>query len=83
MGELSLLQWAALLVVILGLSSNRLIELFRNLGGRGPGGPQHPLPVSSPIERNATLAHSAFMRHAGEHYSSGRGSGARLARNAL
>lgn len=34
--ELSLL---VLLVVILGTSSNRLIEVFRNLGGRGPGGP--------------------------------------------
>ena len=44
------LQWLALLMVILGLSSNRVIELFRDLGGRGQGGPQHPLPVSSPRE---------------------------------
>jgi hypothetical protein len=42
---LDLYQWIALLVVIVGLSSKQVIELFRNLGGRGPGGPQHPLPV--------------------------------------
>ena len=53
MGELSLYQWLALLVVILGLSSDRVIELFRNVGGRGPGGPQHPLPISSPIETDS------------------------------
>jgi hypothetical protein len=48
------LQLLALLVVIFGLRSNRLIEFVRNLGGigRGPGGPQHPLPISNPIEAN-------------------------------
>jgi hypothetical protein len=41
------LQLFVLLLLILATSNDRVIELFRNLGGRGPGGPQHPLPIAS------------------------------------
>ena len=63
MGELNFYEWIALLVVILGLSSDRVIELFRNLGGRGgPGGPQHPLSVCSPVETGRATGHSEESR---------------------
>jgi len=47
-------HWLIVLAIILLLfGGTKIFELFRPIGG-GPGSPNHPLPVTSPLETNSS-----------------------------
>jgi hypothetical protein len=50
MEDFGAFHWLIVLAIILLLLGGRKIsDLSRRIGG-GPGGPNHPLPVTSPVE---------------------------------
>jgi len=48
-------HWLIVLAIsLLLLGGTKISDLFRRIGGDGPSGPNHPLPVTSPVETNSS-----------------------------